>query len=511
MAINLFFLINHILSVLLMGLLPSHGSPAPLPAATLLLIDLAYISACNVKKNKAVTLFCALLALDGWYILLSPQTGRAPSFAFAALSPVMLSASIAFVLLFLFQDSGYKFKRGTHLLLLFTCAASLAGLCVSDRMFACMYGIQFLIGLGCFLFIVICHRKRVLFVLKSEWKCFSFSFAAVTAVFILYYFSTRHLTGHLSNFGIYLPVMLFFLSIHGIIRKAHNSFPLSAVFSKKQLGLLFAVSIALLLMAALVTNAGYREVFVYLNSGAVIVSLCSILLESGLKQGNSGLARHGKYLSALHSLRQEEALKTEFANFLHDEVLQDLLSVKNLMIKSERPEIQSLIVETLNELNNVIRSKMQDCYPVVLKNLTARENYQNVIEAVSLSFPHREITVSFSCSDLFFPAEPLDVLLCRMLKELLTNVYKHSDGDQAWVALAQKGQIIELRVSDNGTADAELVRRADRQSHKGLASIEEQADGMGGEMRIHNISPRGLCISIVFPMKGDVSYQYFVS
>ena len=77
----------------------------------------------------------------------------------------------------------------------------------------------------------------------------------------------------------------------------------------------------------------------------------------GLKQGKSKIIRESKYNTALQQLQKEELLKTEFANFLHEDVLQDLLSVKNMMTKSHRPEIQKIIIETLDNLNIHIVNK----------------------------------------------------------------------------------------------------------------------------------------------------------
>ncbi len=62
-----------------------------------------------------------------------------------------------------------------------------------------------------------------------------------------------------------------------------------------------------------------------------------------------------------------------------------------MMSKSYRPEVQDIIYETLNNLNTCIRKQMQDYHPVILKNLTVKENYQNLIESVSSSFPQKHL------------------------------------------------------------------------------------------------------------------------
>lgn len=493
-AIKPLFLINYLLLIFyvswnIKGEQPAIISGIPLLISTFMLIDITYISSCNIKESKVINLFCGLLALDSWYLLLSFEEGQSTQVILTALHPIICYLSIKFILMFLFQGSGYKFRKATNLMLFVTCISSLVGIAISGRAFACLYGIQFLAGWLSFFFVLTYHRKRVAFVLKSEWKCILFSVIVITIFFIAYYIATINVKNHIANFGIYLPMLLFLMSIHGIVIKEHGSYPLSTVFNKRQTALILCLSLlALWLMAALI-GGGDKELFVAVNS----------------------LFSFSKYKSSLRQLQQEELLKTEFSNFLHDDVLQDLLSIKNMMTKAHRPDIQDIIIETLDNLNTHIREQMQDYHPVILKNLTVKENYQNLIEAISQSFPQRKIVVSFDCSAALFLVEPYNVLIYRLLKELLTNVFKHSDGSRAWVMLTQENGIIELYVSDDGNATPDSLLAIDKSKHKGIASITEQVNNMGGSITISDNSPHGICIQITLPMKGDVSYQYFVS
>ena len=75
-------------------------------------------------------------------------------------------------------------------------------------------------------------------------------------------------------------------------------------------------------------------------------------------------------------------------------------------------------------------------------------------------------------------------LVNRLLKELLANVYKHSDGNQAWITLIQENSMIELHISDNGSAHADSLISADKGKHKGIASAAEQVNYMEGTMQI---------------------------
>ena len=121
--------------------------------SSLMLIDASYVSSCNIRDNKAISLFCGLLVLDSWYISLSVSDNAIADIVFYALSPVIWCIFINFILIFLFQGSGYKFKKATIFCLTGTCICSLIGILISDNVFALLYGIQFLASWLCFIFV----------------------------------------------------------------------------------------------------------------------------------------------------------------------------------------------------------------------------------------------------------------------------------------------------------------------------------------------------------------------
>jgi two-component system secretion system sensor histidine kinase SalK len=516
-VLKLLLFINSILLIAYMGLtahvdlhLNTRGV-IPLILSSLLLIDVTYISSCNIRKNKTISLFCGLLALESWYILLSASGNSITNIIFFALSPVIWCVSIKFILMFLFQNSGYKYQKLISLCLKGTCICTLIGILVSSKIFFLLYGIQFMASWLCFIFTVIYHRKRIAFVFKSEWKHIAFSFIVVMVLFLTYSFSTMRVPEHLSNFGIYIPILLFWVSVHGIILNEHNSLPLSAVFNNCQLTLLIFTGVIIFSLIAMILDGGYFLLSIMLDALFAFLYVCNIALDLNFKKGQNKIMRESSYHVALQQLQREEQLNLEFANFLHDDILQDLLSVKNMMKKADRPEVQKIITETLDNMNTYIREQMQDYHPMLLPKLTIKENYQNLLDGISQSFPNRNICVSFDCSDSLFLVEPYNIFVYRLLKELVMNVYKHSTGEKAWITLTQDKGIIILNVSDNGTVDADVLLSADKLKHRGLAMITERVNDMDGSVTISNNHPHGICVQTILPMKGDVSYQHFVS
>lgn len=515
---------NYILSLLFMGISTSIEiymniqSIIPLMISTLLLIDITYITSCNVRENNIISLFCGLLALDSWYLLLSFVATPIGTIIFKILNTIIAYVSIKFIFLFLFQGSGYKFRKITDILLIITCITAIMGAFISDKIYACMYGIQFVVSIISFFYIIFYHWKRVTFVIRSEKRPILISVFITIIGFLIYYFFTLKISNHIGNFGIYLTVLIFSMSIHGIVLKENDSFPISTVFNLKQRSIFLFTSIIVISLMVLLSSGNFSIILIAINVLFMLIFLCNIILEFNLKHEKNQTPRNSKYTFALERLQQEEQLKTDFSNFLHDDVLQDLLSIKNMTSKSYRPEVQDIIYETLNNLNTRIRKQMQDYHPVILKNLTIKENYQNLIESVSSSFPQRNILVAFKCSDTLFLVEPYDILMYRLIKELLTNVYKHSNGSHAWITLSLEKDIIKLSVGDNGATNTSFKTNLDTPKmpldttkHKGIISIKEQVENLGGTINISDNIPHGICVQITIPMKGDGSYKYFVS
>ena len=96
-----------------------------------------------------------------------------------------------------------------------------------------------------------------------------------------------------------------------------------------------------------------------------------------------------------------------------------------------------------------------------------------------------------------------------MIRELVTNGLKHSNATKIWVLLMQEHGTISLKVSDNGTGFETLSYR--QSEHRGLASIQEQVSLLDGVMTIQSSPETGTQIMITMPMRGEDSYESFIS
>ncbi|MEG0379361.1 MAG: ATP-binding protein, partial [Eubacterium sp.] len=212
------------------------------------------------------------------------------------------------------------------------------------------------------------------------------------------------------------------------------------------------------------------------------------------------------YGVSLAQIKREEALKKDFANYLHDDILQDLLSMKNLVSKAHQPEVQRLLIDTLGDLNDSIRTQMQAYHPSLLKSLTLEENIRNMLDAISEQYT---IPVTLECDHKIFLVEPYNFIFYRIIKELATNAVKHSNASGVSVLLIQEQELISLAVSDNGIGMKENSDEAS--DHHGLSSIREQVILLNGQMTVESTPGDGTQVMITMPMRGEDSYENFIS
>ena len=116
--------------------------------------------------------------------------------------------------------------------------------------------------------------------------------------------------------------------------------------------------------------------------------------------------------------------------------------------------------------------------------------------------------ICLDCDKDVFLVEPYNVLIYRMIKELVTNALKHSSATTIDVLLMQEDGRITLKVTDNGIGFKPFTYKSG--SHQGLASIGEQVSLLDGTMNIQPANGGGTAVVISMPMNEGDSYENFV-
>jgi signal transduction histidine kinase len=189
------------------------------------------------------------------------------------------------------------------------------------------------------------------------------------------------------------------------------------------------------------------------------------------------------------------------ANYLHDYVGQALAMCKlkvDLLSKGRGSveEINALLLQALDHT----RSVTFDLSPPVLREL----NFTGAIEWLTVQFQHQHhIPLAFeSDGQAFNLDEDLKTFLYHAVRELLTNVIKHSHAANAAVSLRSNDSSLIIRVEDDGVGPS--YPDAGDQHLKGgfgLFNIKERMLYYGGTFEMRPRADRGTSVVLTVPLE----------
>lgn len=205
-----------------------------------------------------------------------------------------------------------------------------------------------------------------------------------------------------------------------------------------------------------------------------------------------------------HDLAQED--KKKLANYLHDDVLQTILAVKNLNLSIESNDRKTieLIDQTLKSLSLSMRDHMTQIYPSFLSVLPLENSLKKVAENLEMIY-QLSIDIDWHFKNDLLLTETEKVFFYRIFKELLINAYKHSKANKIDIELTQRDNENILRVIDNGTGIKRNQLNDDEfyYDHLGLLSIKQEVDYKNGKFIIYSGKEIGTDIEVKIPvMKG---------
>ena len=198
---------------------------------------------------------------------------------------------------------------------------------------------------------------------------------------------------------------------------------------------------------------------------------------------------------------KEQTMQTIGAD-LHDNVGQ-LLSLTSLTLKSIDPEEPSKSASKVNSAIELISHSIQEMR--LLGRLLQGEQLisQGLDEAIRHEIRWMEksgkYTVIYLCEVELPASNPdKDLIIFRILQEILNNIIKHAMADQLTITLEHADAKMCLCISDNGIGFDTDKPRSD-QMGMGLYNIQKRAALVGGEAIIESRLSKGTSIMIIIP------------
>jgi len=220
-------------------------------------------------------------------------------------------------------------------------------------------------------------------------------------------------------------------------------------------------------------------------------------------------------------LRLQDEERRRIARELHDSTAQNLsalemnMSLLEPLLEKSHPKAAQIVAETrqiAGECSRELRNISYLLHPPLIDEV----GLAFAIKWFADGFAKRTGIAATVDIEEDFPRLDRDVEmpLFRVVQEAMTNIYRHSGADHAWVTLHREGQFLNLEIRDNGRGfEGEILVDEDGaeimpeiQPGVGLAGMRERLANLGGKLDIEN-SPLGVTICVRLTLTEIQGYE----
>jgi len=202
-------------------------------------------------------------------------------------------------------------------------------------------------------------------------------------------------------------------------------------------------------------------------------------------------------------LRVQDEERRRLASSLHDDLGQELVALKLELDTAGRafrePNKNLHRAETIAETAlQKVRNMSYLLHPPLLEEsglLPALHWYFEGLQS------RGQVRLVFDYRPILFPRLPRDIetAVFRIIQESLTNVYRHSESQDARIELIQEGGHVTLRVRDYGRGIPEAKVSMSAIPGVGISGMRERVKQLNGELRIARAEP-GTLVQATIPI-----------
>lgn len=212
--------------------------------------------------------------------------------------------------------------------------------------------------------------------------------------------------------------------------------------------------------------------------------------------------------SRLMTMQDDE--RRRIARELHDGLGQEMVALKMMLSTITRQGPDSLndrvseAMAVIDRATQQIRSLSHLLHPPLLdevgllsalrwylEGLTRRSGIETTLETDPPEYPRLSLE--------------LETAIFRIIQEALTNVFRHSGAQNAWITLIHRDGQVVVKVRDNGKGVVDgIVEMRGGNTGVGIGGMSERAKEFGGQMQVSNAHP-GTIVQVTIPIGGSAS------
>jgi signal transduction histidine kinase len=229
------------------------------------------------------------------------------------------------------------------------------------------------------------------------------------------------------------------------------------------------------------------------------------------KWAEKELKKYQERLKALASqlTLAEEKERSRIAAELHDHIGQTLAFSRIQVAKAKKYAPEGKLAAILDEISRSLLGTIQDTRELIFDLSSPLLNEFGLAAAISnwleeqVSAKHG-IKVELVGHDEDLPlGKDVKSILFRNVRELLTNVVKHSRAAKASVSLERNGSELKIAVRDDGVGcdAARMPPHGGAGSGFGLFSVRERMEDYGGNLEVISAPGKGCSAIMTMPLK----------
>ncbi|MCI5717950.1 MAG: histidine kinase [Alistipes sp.] len=203
-------------------------------------------------------------------------------------------------------------------------------------------------------------------------------------------------------------------------------------------------------------------------------------------------------------LRTEEKTRANFSKELHDGLGPLLSSAKISLsalshsdMSSEQREIFNNTLYVVDEALRSLREISNNLSPHALTDFGLARGIQIFVDKAATL---HKVKISFATNLRGERYDPdIEVIMYRVVCELITNSLKHSGCSEIRLSLSVAGDTLEMQYSDNGRG---FDPQAMMDCGMGLSNINSRVSSLNGLFDIRSSKGRGMCASVKVNVRG---------
>lgn len=274
-----------------------------------------------------------------------------------------------------------------------------------------------------------------------------------------------------------------------LVLQKTNQLQQLALHKKKIQNIFLVTSLVLLLLIALLIYRNFRSRHRLLQQNELLQSRRIRELEKE------------RQLVAAHAIMKgQEQERSRLARDLHDGVGGLLSGIKlslstmkgNVFLSEENVNVFNHILTQMDQSIGELRRVSHNMMPEALIKYGLKEALENYCENLNLS---GKIKVQFQAYGTEQRMEQnTEIVLYRIVQELLNNVIKHADAKHVLIQLMREGDRFSLTVEDDGKGFD--IQEAEKMNGAGLANIKARVEYLGGEVDFRSVPADGTSVNI---------------